>query len=133
GETRYTTVDGTPELKDAVRATFRRQNGLEFARDEIIVTAGSTQALFEALFATLASGDEVIVPTPCWMPYVEQVRLADGTPVLVPCAQNNGFRLRPDDLAAAITARTRWLVLNNPVNPTGVVHSADELAALAAV
>jgi aspartate aminotransferase len=133
GETRYTTVDGTPELKDAVRAAFRRQNGLEFERDEIIVTAGSTQALFEALFATLAPGDEVIVPTPCWMPYVEQVRLADGAPVLVRCAPENGFRLRPDDLAAAITPRTRWLVLNNPVNPSGGVYSAADLAALAEV
>jgi aspartate aminotransferase len=126
-------VDGTPELKDAVRAAFRRQNGLDFARDEIIVAAGSSQALFEALFATLARGDEVIVPTPCWMPYVEQVRLADGTPVRLPCVQNNGFRLRPDDLAAAITPRTRWLVLNNPVNPTGVVYTAEELAAIADV
>jgi aspartate aminotransferase len=133
GETRYTNVDGTPELKDAVRAALRRQNGLDFAADEIIVSAGSTQAMFEALFATLSPGDEVIVPTPCWMPYVEQVRLADGTPVLLPCAPSNGFRLRPDDLAAAITDRTRWLVLNNPVNPTGVVYAADELAALAEV
>src|SRR5215831_21302069 len=133
GETRYTNVDGTPELKDAVRAAFRRHNGLDFDRDETIVTAGSTQALFEALFATLAPGDEVIVPTPCWTPYVEQARLADGTPVLVPCGPQNGFRLRPDDLAAAITPRTRWLVLNNPVNPTGVVYSAEELAALADV
>jgi aspartate aminotransferase len=133
GETRYTNVDGTAELKDAVRAAFLRQNGVHFARDEIIVTAGSTQALFGALFATLARGDEVIVPTPCWMPYVEQVRLADGTPVRLRCAQNNGFRLRPDDLAAAITPRTRWLVLNNPVNPTGVVHAAEELAAIADV
>jgi aspartate aminotransferase len=133
GETRYTNADGTPELKDAVRAAFRREHGLDFDRDEIIVTAGSTQALFEALFATLAPGDEVIVPTPCWMPYVEQVRLADGTPVLLRCAHNDGFRLRPDALDAAITARTRWLVLNSPVNPTGVVYSADELAALADV
>jgi aspartate aminotransferase len=131
GETRYTNVDGTPELKDAVRAALHRQNGLDFTREEIIVTAGSTQAMFGALFATLARGDEVIVPTPCWMPYVEQVRLADGTPVRLPCVQNNGFRLRPDDLAAAITPHTRWLVLNNPVNPTGVVYSAEDLAALA--
>jgi aspartate aminotransferase len=133
GETRYTNADGTPELKDAICAALRREHGLEFDRDEIIVTAGATQALFEALFATLAPGDEVIVPTPCWMPYVEQVRLADGAPVLLPCAPANGFRLRPEELEAAITARTRWLVLNNPVNPTGVVYSADDLAALADV
>jgi aspartate aminotransferase len=133
GDTRYTNADGTPELKDAVRAALRREHGLDFDRDEIIITAGSTQALFEALFATLAPGDEVIVPTPCWMPYVEQVRLADGTPVLLPCAQENGFRLRPEELDTAITARTRWLVLNNPVNPTGVTYRADELSALADV
>jgi len=133
GETRYTNADGTPELKDAIRAALRREHGVDFDRDGIIVTTGSTQALFEALFATLSPGDEVIVPTPCWMPYVEQVRLADGTPVLLPCAAENGFRLRPDELDAAITPRTRWLVLNNPVNPTGVVYSAEELAALADV
>jgi len=133
GETRYTNADGTPELKDAVRAALRREHGLDFERDEIIVTAGSAQALFEALFATLAPGDEVIVPTPCWPSYVEQVRLADGTPVLLPCAPEHGFRLRPEQLEAAITARTRWLVLNNPVNPTGVTYSADELAAFAEV
>jgi aspartate aminotransferase len=130
GQTRYTNVDGTPELKDAVRAAFRRQNGLDFARDEIIVCAGSTQALFNALLATLAPGDEVVVPTPCWAPYVDQARLADGVPVLVPCRRNNGFKLRPEDLAAALTGRTRWVVLNNPVNPTGAVYSAAELAAL---
>jgi aspartate aminotransferase len=133
GDTRYTNADGTPELKDAVRAALRREHGIDFDRDEVIVTAGSTQALFEALFATLSPGDEVIVPTPCWMPYVEQARLADGTPVLLPCAQANGFRLRPEELAAAITPRTRWLVLNNPVNPTGVTYAAEELAALADV
>src|SRR5215472_4278241 len=133
GETRYTNVDGTPELKDAVRAAFARQNGLAYSRDEIIVTCGSTQAIFNALLATLSPGDEVVIPTPCWAPYVDQVRLADGTPVLVPCRRNNGFKLRPDDLAAALTDRTRWVVINNPVNPTGAIYTHAELAAIADV
>src|SRR5262252_6030519 len=116
GETRYTNVDGTPELKDAVRAMFASAHGLAYARDEIIITAGSTQAMFNALLATVSAGDEVVVPTPCWAPYLDQVRLADGTPVLLQCRQDNGFKLRPEDLAAALSARTRWLVINNPVN-----------------
>lgn len=133
GDTRYTNVDGTIELKDAVRARFQQQNGLIYAREEIMIGNGSTQILFNALFATLVPGDEVIVPAPYWAPYLDQVRLADGSPVVVPCPQNNGFKLRPADLRAAITARTRWLILNNPVNPTGAVYSPAELQALAAV
>jgi len=132
GETRYTNADGTPELKDAVRAALRRHNGLDFTREEVIVSAGSAQAMFGAFYATLAPGYTVVVPTPCWMPYVEQVRLAYGKPVLLPCLQNNGFKLRPEELAVALTERTRWLVINNPVNPTGAVYSADELSAIAA-
>ena len=133
GETRYTDVDGTPELKAAVRAALLRNNGLSFAQDEVVVSNGSTQVLFNALLATLAPGDEVIVPAPYWAPYLDQVRLAGGTPVVVPCPQNNGFKLRPDDLRAAITARTRWLIINNPVNPSGAVYSPDQLSAIAEV
>jgi len=133
GETRYTNVDGTPELKDAVRAMFAGAHGLAYARDEIIITAGSTQAMFNALLATVSAGDEVVVPTPCWAPYLDQVRLAEGTPVLLRCRQNNGFKLRPEDLAAVLSARTRWLVINNPVNPTGAVYTRSELCAIAGV
>ncbi len=133
GDTRYTTVDGTPELKDAVRAAFRRHNGLSYERDNIIICNGSTQALYNALLATLAPGDEVIVPAPYWAPYLDQVRLTDGAPVVLPCAQNNGFKLRPDELRAAITSRTRWLILNNPVNPSGALYSAADLAGIAEV
>lgn len=133
GETRYPNADGTPALKDAVRAAFVRQNGLAYGPDEVIVSNGSSQALFGALFATLADGDEVIVPSPGWASYLDQVRLAGGTPVVVPCVQNSGFKLRPEDLRAAITGRTRWVVINNPVNPSGAVYTAAELAALAAV
>jgi aspartate aminotransferase len=133
GETRYTDVDGTPELKDAVRAALLRDNHLSYARDEVVICNGSTQALFNALLATLAPGDEVVVPAPYWAPYLDQVRLTGGTPVIVPCPQNNGFKLRPRDLEAAITPRTRWLVINNPVNPSGAVYSGAELSELAAV
>lgn len=130
GDTRYTNVDGTPELKDAVREHFRRQNGLAFERSEIIVSNGSSQAIATAFAVTLQPGDEVIVPSPCWATYYGQARLAGGVPVPVSCAQNNGFKLRPEDLARAITPRTRWIVLNNPVNPTGAVYTRDELARL---
>jgi aspartate aminotransferase len=133
GETRYTDVDGTPELKEAVRAALRRHNNLAYAQDEIVICNGSTQALFNALLATLAQDDQVIVPAPYWAPYLDQVRLAGGTPVIVPCPQNNGFKLRPGDLRAAITARTRWLIINNPVNPSGAVYSRQELSEIAAV
>jgi aspartate aminotransferase len=133
GDTRYTNVDGTPELKNAVRATFERQNGLSYSLEEIIVCNGSLQALFNALLATLAPGDEVIVPAPYYAPYLEQVRLSEASPVLLPCAQNNGFKLRPDDLRAAISPRTRWIIINNPVNPSGAVYAAQDLSEIAKV
>lgn len=133
GDTRYTNVDGTPGLKDAVREHFRRQNGLEFERSEIIVSNGSSQAIANAFAVTLKPGDEVIVPSPCWATYHGQAQLAGGIPVPVSCAQNNGFKLRPEDLARAITPRTRWIVINNPVNPTGAVYTRTELGELCEV
>lgn len=133
GETRYTDVDGTPELKRAVQAALRRGHHLDYGLNEIVITNGSTQALFNALLATLAPGDEVIIPAPYWAPYLDQVRLAGGTPVIVTCAQNNGFKLRAEDLQPVISARTRWVVVNNPVNPSGAVYSAEDLADIAAV
>jgi aspartate aminotransferase len=99
----------------------------------VIVSSGSTQVIAGALMATLEEGDEVIIPVPCWAPYIDQVRLNGGRPVELACPQNNGFKLRPDELAAAITPRTRWLILNNPVNPTGAVYTLEELAAIARV
>ena len=133
GETRYTDVDGTPELKQAVRAALLRDHHLGYEPDEIVICNGSTQALFNALLATLAPGEEVIIPAPYWAPYLDQVRLTGGTPVIVPCPQNNGLKLHPDDLRAAITPRTRWLIVNNPVNPSGAVYSAQQLSEIAAV
>jgi len=133
GETKYTTVDGTPELKDAVRLKFRRDNGLDYGPDEVLVANGSTQVIFNAFFATVGAGDEVVVPRPSWEPYLDQVRLVGGTPVLIRCEQNHGFKLRPEALDAAITQRTRWVVINNPTNPTGAVYTHAELAELAEV
>jgi aspartate aminotransferase len=133
GDTRYTDVDGTPELKDAVRAHFRRQNGLTYQPAEIVVTNGSSQAIANSFIASLRAGDEVVIPSPGWQTYAGQTALAGGTPIAAPCYQNNRFKLAPDDLAAAITERTRWVVINNPVNPTGALYSHSELAGLCQV
>lgn len=133
GETKYTDPDGTPELKAAVREKFRRDNGFDFDLDQIIVSAGAKQVIFYALLATVAPGDEVIIPAPYWVSYPDMVMIADGVPVRVACPQNNGFRLRPEDLDAAITPRTRWLLLNSPNNPSGTGYAAADLEALADV
>jgi len=133
GETRYTDVSGTLALRRAVAAKFRRDNGISYAPDEIIVATGGKQVIYDALVATLNPGDEVIIPTPCWVSYPDIVGLAEGTPVLLPCGPNQGFKLTPAGLEAAITPRTKWLVVNTPSNPTGAAYDAAELAALAEV
>ena len=127
GDTRYTDVAGTLALRQAISAKFKRDSGLYYAPDEIIVSTGGKQVIFNAMVATLNPGDEAIVPTPCWVSYPDIVTLADGKPVLVPCGQNHGFKLRAEDLEAAITPQTKWFVLNNPCNPTGAAYSAEEL------
>ncbi|MET4449569.1 aspartate aminotransferase [Bradyrhizobium sp. GM2.2] len=123
GATKYTALDGTPELKAAIRAKFERDNGIAFAQEEITVTAGAKQVLFNAMMATLEPGDEVIIPTPYWVSYADIVLIAGGKPILVPCQEANGFRLVADDLARAITSRTRWVMLNSPSNPSGTAYS----------
>jgi len=133
GDTKYTQVDGTPELKKAICAKFKRENGLDYAPDQISVGTGGKQVLFNALLATVNPGDEVIVPAPYWVSYPDIVTLCEGTNVPVSCPQNNGFKLRPEDLDAAITQRTKWLILNSPSNPTGAAYTRDELAALGEV
>ncbi|PZW51155.1 phosphonoalanine aminotransferase [Humitalea rosea] len=133
GETRYTDISGTLALRRAVAQKFKRDNGIIYAPDEIIVATGGKQVIYDALTATLDPGDEVIIPTPCWVSYPDIVRLADGEPVLLPCGPNQGFRLTPEQLEAAITPRTKWLIINNPGNPTGAAYDAAELAALAEV
>jgi aspartate aminotransferase len=133
GDTKYTQVDGTPALKEAICAKFKRENGLDYKPNQISVGTGGKQVLFNALLATVNQGDEVIVPAPYWVSYPDIVLLADGTPVPVACPQNNGFKLRPEDLDAAITQKTKWLILNSPSNPTGAAYTAAELRALADV
>jgi aspartate aminotransferase len=133
GETGYTAVDGSPALKAAIIAKFERENGLRFTPAEIVVGNGAKSVIYTALMATLAPGDEVILPTPCWVSYRDMTALAEGVPVPIPCAQNNGFKLRPEELEAAITPRSKWLVLCAPGNPAGAVYSREELDGLAEV
>jgi aspartate aminotransferase len=130
GDTKYTDVAGTKALREAVAAKFKRDSGLDYAPEEIIVSTGGKQVIFNCMVATMNAGDEAIIPTPCWVSYPDIVALADGTPVLVPCGQNNGFKLSPEDLEAAITPKTKWFMLNSPCNPTGAAYSAAELRAL---
>jgi aspartate aminotransferase len=127
GQTKYTDVAGTPELRKAVALKFKRDSGIDYKPEEIIISTGAKQVLFNAMLATLNAGDEVVIPSPCWVSYPDIVTLADGKPVLVPCGQNNGFKLRAEDLEAAITPKTRWFMLNNPCNPTGAAYSAEDL------
>jgi aspartate aminotransferase len=127
GETKYTDVAGTPALRKAVAIKFARDSGIEYKPEEIIISTGAKQVLFNAMLGTLNAGDEVIIPSPCWVSYPDIVTLADGKPVLVPCGQNNGFKLRAEDLEAAITPKTKWFMLNNPCNPTGAAYSAEDL------
>jgi aspartate aminotransferase len=133
GDTHYPPQDGTAALKQAVQRKFRRDNGLDYALDEIMVSNGGKQIIANAFLATIDEGDEIIIPTPYWISYAEQAKLCGGKPVFVACPQNNGFKLRPEDLEAAITPKTKWLVLNSPSNPSGAALSADELRAIGAV
>ncbi len=123
GQTKYTALDGTPELKAAIAEKFRRENGVGYRPAEITVAAGAKQILFNAFMASLNPGDEVIIPTPCWTSYFDIVQIAGGVPVAVPCDGAQGFRLSAEDLAAAITPRTRWVLLNSPSNPTGAAYA----------
>jgi aspartate aminotransferase len=134
GETKYTTFDGTIELKRAVARKFKHENGLDYdPSSQITISAGGKQVLYNAMVATLNPGDEVVIPAPFWVSYPEMVLLSDGTPVPVPCPQNNGFKLRPEDLDAAIRPKTKWLILNSPSNPTGAAYTEPELKAVAEV
>ncbi len=131
--TKYTAVDGMPEFKQAIAEKFCRDNGLHFDPDQIIVSSASKTILFNAALAILNPGDEVIIPAPHWVSYPDIVRVAEGLPVYVPCRQNNGFRMRPEDLESAITPRTRMLILCSPCNPTGAVYSVEDLKVLGEV
>ena len=127
GDTKYTDVSGTAALRQAVAAKFKRDSGLDYKPEEIMVSTGGKQIIFNAMLATVQAGDEVVIPTPCWVSYPDIVALAEGTPVFVPCSQNSGFKLRAEDLDAAITPKTKWVFLNSPNNPTGAAYSTEEL------
>jgi aspartate aminotransferase len=133
GKTRYTAVDGIPELKEAVAAKFQRDNGLDVTAADCFVSSGGKQIIFNALMATLNPGDEVVIPVPYWVSYPEIVRLCDANPVFAVADSTTGFKLKPEVLEAAITPRTKWLILNTPSNPTGAAYSKDELRGLADV
>ena len=133
GNTKYPPQDGIPPLKAAVQRKFKRDNNLDYALDEIMVGNGGKQIIFNAFMATLNEGDEVVIPAPYWISYADMAKVAGGKPVLVNCPQNNGFKLRPEDLEAAITPRTKWLLLNFPSNPTGAACSRAEMQAIADV
>jgi len=132
-QTRYTTVDGITALKEAVCGKFRRENGLEYTTDQISIGTGGKQVIYNALLCTLDPGDEIIVPAPYWVSYTDQALLAEAVPVTVPCLQEHGFKLQPEQLERAITPRTRWLMLNSPNNPSGAIYTRAELKALADV
>jgi aspartate aminotransferase len=130
GETRYTAPDGIIELKRAICAKFARENGLSYSADQVMVSTGGKQVLYNALVATLNPGDEVLIPAPYWVSYPDMTRLAGGEPVVVPTSAAAGFKMTPEALEAAITPRTKWLIFNSPSNPSGAGYSAAELKAL---
>ena len=133
GKTKYTNVDGTPELKAAVLEKFARDNALAFRPDQITVNVGGKHTLFNAIVATVEPGDEVVVPAPYWVSYPDVVQFAGGTPVFAVAGPESGYKLSPEALEAAITPRTKWVILNSPSNPTGAAYTADELRALGEV
>ena len=126
GQTKYTALDGTPELKAAIRDKFKRENAVDYVLDEITVATGAKQILFNAMMATLNPGDEVIIPTPYWTSYSDIVQIAEAKPVLIACNAEAGFRLQAAQLEAAITPKTRWVILNSPSNPSGAGYRAED-------
>ncbi len=133
GQTRYTSSMGTPSLRAAIIQKLKNENGLTFTPNEVVVGVGAKHIIFTALMASLEPGDEVIIPAPYWVSYPDMVSINGGTPVIVYCPAASGFKLTPAQLEAAVTDKTRWLILNTPGNPTGAVYSADELSALGEV
>ena len=133
GQTKYTDVDGTPALKAAIVAKFKRDNGLDYGISQVTANVGGKHTLFNAMVATIDAGDEVIIPAPYWVSYPDVVQFANGTPVFVPAGPNQNYKLTPEQLDAAITPRTKWVILNSPSNPTGAAYSIAELRALGEV
>ena len=130
GDTKYTDVAGTPALRRAVAEKFRRDSGIDYKPEEIIVSTGGKQVIFNAMVATLDQGDEVVIPSPCWVSYPDMVLLCGGEPVIVQTAEANSFKLKAEDLDRAITPRTKWVLLNSPSNPSGAAYTRAEMKAL---
>jgi len=133
GETKYTTVDGTPKLKNAIVEKFKRENKLSYELNEISVGAGGKQIIYNAMMATVNQGDEVIIPAPYWVSYPDIVLLAGGNPIIIKCSENENFKITPEKLKNSITSKTKWLILNSPSNPTGSCYSENEIRSLAKV
>ncbi len=133
GETKYTSVDGTPALKTAIVGKFKRENNLDYSLEQISVGTGGKQIIFNAILATVNPGDEVIIPAPHWVSYPDIVLLAGGTPKIVKCSDKNNFKITPDELGKSITDKTKWIIINSPSNPTGSCYTQKELEALGEV
>lgn len=133
GATRYTNVDGIPELKAAICRKFKRENQLDYTPAQINISPGGKPVIFNALAVTISAGDEVIIPAPCWVSYPDMVKLCGGKPIIIPCDSTTAFKLTPEKLAEKITPKTKWLFLNSPSNPTGAAYTKTELAGLAEV
>jgi len=130
GKTKYTNVDGIPELKEAICNKFERENGLTYKPGQVMVAPGGKKVIFNAMMATLNPGDEVVIPAPYWVSYPDIVQLVGGTPVIVGTTLEDNFKLRPEGLEAAITPKTKWIIFNHPSNPSGAAYSRDELKAI---
>jgi len=133
GDTKYTAVDGTPALKDAIIKKFKRENNLEYQTNQITVGAGGKHVIYNAMMATLNEGDEVIVPAPYWVSYPDIVLLAGGTPIILECTEKQGFKINPSELEKIITKKTKWIILNSPSNPTGACYSEKDIREIAKV
>ena len=133
GDTKYTAVDGTPELKKAISEKFKRENNLNYSTDQITVGVGGKHVIYNLMMATLNKGDEVIIPAPYWVSYPDIVMLAGGNPIVIECTEDQGFKLTAKDLESKITNNTKWLILNSPSNPTGACYSEQEIKNLAHV
>jgi aspartate aminotransferase len=133
GDTKYTAVDGTPALKDAIIKKFKRENNLEYQANQITVGAGGKHVIYNAMMATLNEGDEVIVPAPYWVSYPDMVLLAGGNPIILECNEKQGFKINPSELEKSITKKTKWIILNSPSNPTGACYSEKDIREIAKV
>jgi aspartate aminotransferase len=133
GDTKYTAVDGTPALKNAIAGKFKRENNLEYQTDQITVGAGGKHVIYNAMMATLNEGDEVIIPAPYWVSYPDMVLLAGGNPVILECNEKQGFKINPPELEKCINKKTKWIILNSPSNPTGACYSEEDIREIAKV